>query len=177
MKNLKEIWKDIPAYEGIYQVSSYGRIKSLERKAKIGGNGFRLMPERILKNNLNDAGYYRVNLKSNSKGKCFLVHRLVGMVFLTNTNNKRTINHKNGIKTDNRLINLEWNTDLENITHSRNILKNRYNMRRLKNVNTGKIFDNLNEVLKENDCQFSKSHLSSMLNGRYPNKTTYIYIE
>lgn len=99
-----EIWRDIEGYENLYQVSNFGRVKSL-------GNGkshnYNLCKERILKNDIKH-GYQRVSLCKNGKCKHFFVHRLVAFAFIPNTNNYPIINHKDEIKTNNFVDNLEW---------------------------------------------------------------------
>ena len=104
---MNEIWRDIKGYDGVYQVSNWGRVKSL----KFG-------KELFLKPVNNGWGYHRVSLCKNKKGKNITVHRLVAEAFIKNPQNKRTVNHKNGIKADNRLSNLEWNTMSENNKHA-----------------------------------------------------------
>lgn len=172
---MKEIWKDIEGYEGIYKVSNTGFVKSMERKRGVCGGGFRVVKERLLKNSLNNTGYHRVNLRNRLIMKSRLVHRLVCEAFMPNPENKRTVNHKNGIKTDNRLVNLEWATDKENIIHSHEVLDNTYNRRRLIDTSTGEEFRTLKDVTGL--TTFSKPHLCAMLNGVYPNKTSFEYIE
>ena len=110
-----EIWKDIQGYDGKYQVSNLGRIKSLyliNRQATIPR-------EKILKFGHNKQGYPHVNLyKNNKKSKSLSVHRIVAIHFIPNPNNYPVINHRNGIKTDNRVENLEWCTQQNNIQQS-----------------------------------------------------------
>jgi len=100
MTNIQEIWKDIPSLEGKYQASNLGRIKS-----KRG----------ILKLCIPKCGYPVVGMPNNKITK---VHRLVAISFIPNTETKPFVNHKNGIKTDNRIDNLEWCTHKENKKHA-----------------------------------------------------------
>ncbi len=106
---MKEVWKDIPGYEGYYQVSNKGRIRSLDRIKIIKGQ--------ILKQMDNGRGYKKVTLCKNGRYKQTYAHRLVGKVFLDNEENKRTINHKDGDKSNNKVNNLEWATYSENERH------------------------------------------------------------
>lgn len=113
-----EIWKDINEYEGLYQISNTGRVKSLERMAKIRWDGkYRTIPEKIKTPNCR-SGYLRVGLSKDGKNKIYSVHRLVAEAFIPNPHNKPYINHKNGVKIDNRVSNLEWCTHSENKKHS-----------------------------------------------------------
>lgn len=113
-----EIWKPIKGYEGIYEVSNLGRIKSLERKVhadfKFGKT--RTYKERILKPGIVN-GYQQVKLRDNSN-KIVYVHRLVAETFINNPNNYKTINHIDGNKQNNCVDNLEWCTQKENVRHA-----------------------------------------------------------
>ena len=107
-----EEWRDIPNYEGLYQVSNLGRVKSLERR-RWNGIVEVLHKPHILKQNL-QKGYPFIDLsKDNHKNKC-AIHRLVASVFLANPYNKPCIDHINTIKNDNRVENLRWVTNKEN---------------------------------------------------------------
>lgn len=108
---MKEVWKDIKGYEGLYQVSNLGRIKSLPRKRTI-------KTERILSPKFNKGGYLEVALCKNSKYKMCRVHRLVASAFIQNPENKREVNHIDGNKLNNKADNLEWVTPSENIRHA-----------------------------------------------------------
>lgn len=117
MKKEPEIWKPIPNYEGLYEVSNYGRVKSLERKIKDSRFGFKNLKERILKSCKRPDGYFIVSLYG-KKVKKIYIHHLVVSVFFNNTNSKMNINHIDGDKSNNKLSNLELVTKRENTTHS-----------------------------------------------------------
>ena len=110
-----EIWKDIPNYEGIYQVSDLGRVKSLERKVSFG-TGHRIVYEKFLKGVFDKSGYLTINLSKKSKVKNVKIHQLVSICFLNHTpcGSELVVNHKNFIRTDNRVENLEIVTTREN---------------------------------------------------------------
>lgn len=113
----QELWKDIPNYEGYYQVSNLGKVKSLQRKW--------CLQEKILKGSLITCGYVAVQLCKDRQIP-FLVHRLVAEVFIPKIDGKDYIDHINGIKTDNRLVNLRRCTHRENMSfdnHNRKITK------------------------------------------------------
>lgn len=111
-----EIWKPIKGYEGLYEVSNLGRVKSLERVRPNMSKG--LYKERILKNQISRGGYHKVALLRNEgKMKLYSVHRLVAEAFIPNPFNKPCIDHINTIKTDNSIENLRWATWKENINN------------------------------------------------------------
>jgi len=102
---VEEVWVDIRNFEGHYQVSNFGRIKSI--KSNI-----------IMKQNLKKTGYLNIKLCKNNKEYHLSVHRIVAESFIDNPNNKPHVNHINKIKNDNRVENLEWVTPNENMIHS-----------------------------------------------------------
>lgn len=106
----KEIWKDIPDYEGLYQVSSLGNVKSLKRET----NNQSCKEDKILKLRLHKNGYYCIVLYKNHKSKELLVHRLVAKTFIKNKNNLPCVNHIDGNKQNNCVSNLEWCTASHN---------------------------------------------------------------
>lgn len=97
---MEEIWKDVVGYEGLYQVSNLGRVRSIQKWH--GSN------ERILKFNINSNGYYRVPLYKNKQAKYHFVHRIVAQSFIPACEDKTIVNHKDENPKNNRVENLEW---------------------------------------------------------------------
>ena len=106
---MQELWKDIKGYEGKYQVSNFGRVKSL--------NYNNTSQEKILVNSLSNKGYYRVSLSLNNKAKQYNIHRLVAEAFIPNPLNLPFVNHKDKNRTNNMVDNLEWCTIQYNNTY------------------------------------------------------------
>lgn len=126
---MTEIWKPIKGYEDTYEVSNYGRVKSLSRLAAPNkATGVRQqLPERIMKLTLTQYGYMKVKLFDGSSQKCFQVHRLVALAFVDNPFNKPYIDHLDGNKINNYYKNLEWVTCAENNQRAYDLgLKRRY---------------------------------------------------
>lgn len=179
-----EIWKDVKGYEGLYQVSNLGRVKSLERQ-KSNGKGLVKIDEKVLTQDITNWGYYRVALYKKGTRKYYKVHRLVAIAFLPNPENKEQVNHIDGDKLNNNVDNLEWNTRIENIHHAKinglfgngsnsnyvllkddddNIIS-QYNSKRklaeIINVNEGKIL----EVFNNNGVNYE---IIDEINKNYP---------
>ena len=121
-----ESWKDVKGYEGFYQVSNKGQVKSLERLTEAKPGVLRKVSKRILKPGINSSGYYSVVLCRNGKRKSVTVHRIVAEAFIPKKAKKKDINHIDGNKRNNDSFNLEWCTESENSRHARdnNLTKN-----------------------------------------------------
>ena len=104
-----EIWRDIKGFEGHYQISNYGRVKS-----------FKTGEVKILKPHVDKDGYLQICFCDNGKHKWFKIHCLVAMAFIPNPENKETVNHIDGCKMNNFVGNLEWNSSRENTRHAVN---------------------------------------------------------
>jgi hypothetical protein len=112
-EKIGEKWKAVPGYTGAYEVSNLGRVKSLPRSSTSGG---------LVAVSIAHRGYPRVCLCMSNKMKHINIHRLVAQAFLPNPTNLPQVNHKNGVKTDNRVENLEWCDNKYNMKHAREVL-------------------------------------------------------
>jgi|WetSurMetagenome_2_1015567.scaffolds.fasta_scaffold572974_2 hypothetical protein len=110
---MTEIYKDIPGFEGFYQIGNLGNVKSLPRRVIN-----RPIHGRILKTQVTKKGYITVTLNKNSKKTSRLVHNIVAVAFVENPENLKEVNHVDGIKSNNKSGNLEWSTRSENILHA-----------------------------------------------------------
>jgi hypothetical protein len=114
MNELVEIWKPVMGYEGLYEVSNLGRVRSLERIVQCGKGNIRVDRETIKTATPNRQGYLRINLYNHSKYQTRTIHRLVAEAFIPNPENKPQVDHINTDKTDNRVENLRWVDKQEN---------------------------------------------------------------
>lgn len=167
MSKLVEEWKDIEGYEGLYQVSDWGRVKSLERFVK-NGNGYRKIKEKILKTYLagTEKDYYYIKLRKNGVPKHFLIHRLVAETFIPNDGNKPQVDHKEGNKNDNSMWSLQWATQSENInnpnTKQYNNPKNSKNLYQYTNGELVFVWPSLHEAVRNG---FDKRAIQRCCNG------------
>lgn len=145
---MEEIWKPVKDYETLYEVSNYGNVRNIKTK-------------KILKPAMHNKGYYKVCLCNNKKQKNKFIHRLVAESFIDNQN-KKQVNHINGIKTDNKVENLEWVTCQENIKHSyENELQP--HAKKIRCIETNEIFMSQSEASKIH--KVSRTNLSYCING------------
>ena len=173
-----EIWKNIKGYEGLYQVSDQGRVKSLERIIiKKDGRKF-TVKERVLKPGVTKDGYLIVALHAGDKQKTLTVHRLVCTAFHENLENKPCVNHINENKTDNRASNLEWCTYKENNNHGTRVA--RVTKTRSKPVGQYTLDSELVKVWAspreaERQGGFDSSTISNVANGKRKTHKGFIW--
>lgn len=172
---MQEIWKDIEDYEGLYQVSNFGRIKSLPRNTKNQYSN-----KRHIFNPCKDSdGYLVVGLSKNKQPKTLKVHRLVAIAFIPNILNKPQINHIDCDKTNNNVNNLEWVTSSENIVHAYKnkliTINSEFRKKKIYGINTvdnSKItFGSVTEASKF--FKTVKTSISNCLNGRTKSSNGY----
>ena len=194
MENLDvEIWKDVPGYEGVLQVSNLGRVLRLSRKVtrrtKWGGiMEFMSKPHFVKVSNIGK-GYYNISIQyDNKKQENLLLHRAVASAFIENPQNKPCINHIDGDKSNNALVNLEWVTHKENTTHRFNVL-NQKGSRYLK-LNSGyvrkinqysmdgeyiKTYPSLSEACFVMSGKRNNGNIKAVLSGRCHHAYGYIW--
>lgn len=164
---MNEIWKDIPDYEGFYQASSLGRIRSVDRYVTQQGRGKAftgLRKGRIIKQRLQNAGYFLVWLSKQGKIRAHTVHRLVAASFIDNPENMMDINHKDGDKKNNSVHNLEWCTRSQNIKHSYEKLNHKTNGKAVRCIELDIIYSSAAEASRERGI--SACGIRHVLTGR-----------
>ena len=136
-----EIWADIPEFEGVYQISNYGRLKSYKQGK-----------EKVLSLSPNKHGYIEKQLYKHSKYTNKKIHRLVAEAFIPNPNNLPEVNHKDGNKQNNTVENLEWCTTKENNWHRYNVLNKWWSSdKRVICVETGVIYNSITSAAQDTD--------------------------
>lgn len=176
---MEEIWKDIQGYEGMYQVSNYGRVKSLGRLVN-GSNQYGvkfqyLKKDKILKPILDKWGYLRISIYKNNHKIAKRIHILVAETFLENQNNYSIINHINGDKTDNRVENLEWCTQSHNVQESYRLGLRIPTGRAVNQYDLDGNFIKTWDTIKEPRLLYNNSHISDCCNGTRKTAAGYIW--
>jgi len=161
---MNEEWRDVVGYEGYYQVSSNGKVKSLSRK--LGNN--HVTKDIVMKPVIDKYGYKRLGLYKNNKLTNALVHRLVATAFVDNNENKNIVNHKDENKTNNNIDNLEWVTVKENNNYGTRIERisnsNKNKIKVIYRDNTYEIWDSAIDFAKE--FGILQSNIIHCLKGR-----------
>lgn len=175
---MEEIWKPIKGYEGHYEISSIGRVKSIKRMSEGTGRSCRSLSERMLSITLFRNGYEKVMLRKNGKDKCYRVHRLVAESFIDNPNGFLEVNHKNEIKTDNSVDNLEWCNRQYNCNYgTRNDRIVKYNSKKVLQFTKEMVYvgeySSLAEAARING--FKQSHIGCCCNGKRLTSNGFIW--
>ena len=172
----QEIWKDIRGYEGSYVVNPNGEIKSIARNVA-HRTGIRTVKEYVLSSRIDNHGYETVRLSKNGEEKTHYVHRLIAEAFISNVFNYPQVNHKNGVKTDNQLENLEWVTASQNTLHAyrTGLVGEKKNCVEIINSCTGETFPSIKEAAVYHFINYSTC--KNYLNGHRPNPTCLRYKE
>lgn len=174
----KEVWADIKGYEGLYQISTFGNVKSLSRPVKHSNGGTKILRERMLKTKINSTtGYKEVGLSRDGKQKYHLIHKLIAEAFIDNPHRLPVVNHIDGCKTNNDIFNLEWTTYSENIRHafanglSHNNMTNEISRagnevqkKQVRCIDDDLVFDSAREAADYYGVQLS--NLSKVCNGK-----------
>lgn len=178
----EEIWKPIKDFEGYYEVSNMGRIRSLDREVNTSNNRSRIIKGEIKKVYKNKRGYLQVNLYKENTYKTFRVHRLVAEAFIPNPNNLPYIDHINCVRDDNRVENLHWVTHTENINNpltkeaiinskigDKNPMYGRtgekhHNSKKVYCVELDKVFNSIRDV--ERELGINSVHVSDACKGK-----------
>lgn len=174
-----EQWKDIRGYEGKYQVSNLGRVRSLDRTitraaSRVRGPHNVKLKGKILHPCVNRNGYLVVYLGAKTTIKS--VHRLVLEAFSTKVDGKPFVNHINGDKTDNKITNLEWCTNQENQLHASRVLGHKqgaYQNKPVRCVETGEVFEN--SFRAANEVRYVAGNIRMAASPKYPRKTCMGY--
>lgn len=176
MKKENELkWSPIVDYEGYYEINSLGTVRSIERLVDHPISGKIKCRKRYITTRINNWGYRQLVLSKNGKATTHSLHRLLAKTFIPNPFNKAEINHKNGIKIDNCLENLEWCTRKENLQHAyQNGLINKSSQRKpVIDISTGLVFEKVKEAADH--FSVSLSTCKNYLNGNRKNITPLRY--
>lgn len=174
MERLTEWWMPIKNFEGFYEVSNTGKVRSLDRYVKYKSSGLKLIKGKVLKQGLAKSGYYTVSLLKNSIQKTFTIHRLVSKAFIPNPRNLAYVNHKDEVKTNNDISNLEWCTPKYNNAYSGIGGHNKKKVYQFnKNREIINVFESTCEAAKI--LGFNQSNISANCKGKYKQVHGYVF--
>lgn len=158
-----EIWKDIEGFENRYEISSFGNVRNKKT-------------EKYIKPTCDPHGYYFVTLRKvgETKTNSNKIHRLVAIAFIPNERNKIQVNHKDGIKTNNNVSNLEWTSQSENMRHALDNFDNKH-LKRVMILETKEIFKSLAECARQKGL--NQKCISECINGRNKTHKKYHFIK
>lgn len=156
---MEEVWKDVPNYEGLYQVSSLGRIKTCRGKITYGWD--------------KGGGYKKIKLYKNKKHKSVYVHRIVAAVFIKNLKGYPYVNHIDSVPFNNKSSNLEWCTHAQNMNHAAKNGRMNGNPKTIINTQSGIFYNSIKEAAES--INMKPNSLVVRLIGRVKNDTNFIY--
>lgn len=182
-KKIQVVWKPVLGYEDYYEISNEGEVRSLNRTVITTNRNSYLRKGKVMSKIQDKFGYLSVGLTLNSKTKLIKIHRLVALAFISNPENKLTVNHKDGNKLNNNVDNLEWSTYSENSKHAfdnglNNILDRRYSETKENNPNSKLTQEQVKEIRNKyvpytcsakklaNEYGVSQSCIEHILNNR-----------
>jgi hypothetical protein len=168
-----EIWNDIEGYEGLYQVSNFGRVKSYDFKRITKSSVSKFYKGKILKGFVNNLGYLCFDLYCNNKRKNVKAHSLVASAFIRNKNHQEVVNHKDGNKLNNHFENLEWVSQKQNVIHA---FDKRLLVRRgfdVLNLQTGIFYESIGDAHRSGLIKWSLPQFKKMINNKIKNTTDF----
>lgn len=162
-----EIWKSVRSAFGFYEVSSTGGMRSLDRVVNHSSGGISKIKGEKISATINEYGYRQTTISLNGNKRNILVHRIIAEAFIPNFYGKLFVNHKNGIRADNRVDNLEWCTQQENMEHRHIFLGDpaRYGIRIFQANWDGQIMKTWDNFTQAMTSGYERTGLSSSLNG------------
>jgi len=171
-----EIWKDIEGYEGLYQISNLGNVKSLPKILKNNHSKY-VSKEKYLKQSIGKKGYHSVSLSNNKARKWNSIHRLVAIAFIPNLLNLPQVNHKDENKSNNSVSNLEWCTNEYNENYgTRNQRRSEKLSKRVHQYSKeGELIKNWGSAAKCGEYGYNKSHVSACCRNESKTHKGYIW--